>query len=40
MWIVIISISMREIIWIIILESLLGLDPYGDVDDVVGQEPN
>ena len=36
----VISISIREIIWIIILESLIELDPYSDVDDVVGHEPN
>jgi len=36
----VVSISIREIIWIIILQSLIELDPYNDVDDVVGHEPN
>ena len=34
------SMSLREIIRAMILESLLEPDPYNDVDDVVGHEPN
>ena len=34
------SKSLREIIRAMILESLLEPDPYNDVDDVVGHEPN
>ena len=34
------SMSIREIIWPASLESMLKLDPYIDVDDVVGHEPN
>ena len=30
------SMSMREVIWVVNLDSLLELDPYVDVDDVVG----
>ena len=35
-----VSISTRDLIWIVIIESLLGLDSYSDVNDVVGHEPN
>ena len=34
------SMSMREIIWAMSFDSLLELDPYMDIDDVVGYDPN
>ena len=34
------SMNMREIIWAVSFDSLLKPDPYVDVDDVVGYDPN
>ena len=28
--------SVREVVWVVSFDSLLQLDPYVDVDDVVG----
>ena len=32
--------SVREVIWAVSFVSLLKLDPYVDVDDVMGYDPN
>ena len=34
------SMNMREIIWVVILEYLLEPNPYSDVDDVMGHKSN
>ena len=32
--------NMREVIWAVRFDSLLGPNPYVDVDDVMGYDPN
>ena len=34
------AISVREVIWVVSFDSLLKLDPYVDVDDIMGYNPN
>ena len=34
------SMNMREVIWAVRFDSLLGPNPYVDVDDVMGYDPN
>ena len=35
-----ISMDIREVIWAVSFDSLLELDPYVNVNDVVGYDPN
>ena len=32
--------SVREVIWAMSIDSLLKPDPYVDVDDIMGSDPN
>ena len=34
------SMNMRRVIWVMSFESLCELDPYVDVDDIIGYDPN
>ena len=34
------AMSVREVIWAMCFDSLLKPDPYVDVDDVMGYDPN
>ena len=34
------AMSVREVIWVVSSDSLLKPDPYVDVDDVMGYDPN
>ena len=34
------AISVREVIWVVSFDSLLKPDPYVDVDDIMGYNPN
>ena len=34
------AMSVREVIWAVSFDSLLKLDPYVDVDDIMGYDPN
>ena len=34
------AMSVREVIWAVSFDSLLMLDPYVDVDDIMGYDPN
>ena len=34
------AMSVREVIWAMSFDSLLKPDPYVDVDDVMGYDPN
>ena len=34
------AMSVREVIWVVNFDSLLKLDPYVDVDDIMGYDPN
>ena len=34
------AINIREVIWVVSFDSLLKPDPYVNVDDVMGYDPN
>ena len=34
------AMSVREVIWAVSFDSLFKLDPYVDVDDIMGYDPN
>ena len=34
------SMNMREVIWAVSFDSLCEADPYVDVDDIMGYDPN
>ena len=34
------AMSVREVIWVVSFDSLLKPDPYVDVDDIMGYNPN
>ena len=34
------AMSVREVIWAMSFDSLLKLDPYVDVDEIMGYDPN
>ena len=34
------AMSVREVIWAVSFDLLLKLDPYVDVDDIMGYDPN
>ena len=34
------AMSVREVIWAMSFDSLLKPDPYVDVDDIMGSDPN
>ena len=34
------AMSVREVIWAVSFDSLREIDPYVDVDDIMGYDPN
>ena len=34
------AMSVRDVIWVVSFDSLLNPNPYVDVDDIMGYDPN